>query len=92
MEPDGNSERRKEAVATEGRFVKLELRVDRLVSDAESEKRTRANSNLDIAKDFLKVEAKMEKLEARIRHLEHKMYGFAGGISVVVYAIHWFFK
>lgn len=84
MAEDGSNgvERR---IAQERRFTRLEEQVDRLVSDAESEKETRRRANVRIVEDFA-------KLEKRILDLEHKVYWFSGCIAFFVFALHWLFR
>lgn len=72
-------------VAYEGRFVKLDEQVKRLVSDAESEKDTRRRVNISITEHFAQQ-------DRRIESIEKKIYWFSGIISGFVFLVHWYFK
>lgn len=65
--------------------MRLETQVNRLVSDAESEKDTRKRSNQDITTRF-------EKTDERIRSLERTIWSAAGAVSLLVFIINFWMK
>lgn len=71
----------------ERRLTRLEDQVNRLLSDAESEKDTRRRTSDDLAKKFEALVANWDKridmLEVRIRVLERNMYIAAGFIAAL---------
>jgi hypothetical protein len=72
-------------VEMEGRFVRMESQIDRLVSDAESEKGTRQRIAEDLKKN-LKV------MDERLTKIEHKLYWGSGIITTVVILANWYFR
>ncbi len=67
------------------RLVRLETQMERLVSDAESEKDTRARVNTEFARRF-------DELEKRVRSLENKLWIASGGITVAVFVANFLFR
>lgn len=72
-------------VAMEGRFVRMESQIDRLVSDIESEKGTRQRIAEDLKKSFKEV-------DRRLTMVEHKLYWASGIISALIFISHFIFK
>lgn len=61
----------------DGRLIRLEAQVGRLVSDAESEKETRKRANADIHERF-------EKFDERMRKMEHIIIWSSGAVSLLM--------
>ena len=87
-------------IAYEVRFAEITFQLDRLVSDAESEKETRARANEDVRRNFDKIELVVEKLAKamgnRMAAIERKLYYASGGLTVFIaisqLLINWYFK
>lgn len=73
------------------RLATVETQVARLVSDAVSEKGTRARSNDRIDKRFDEVEERIDKFvdkfDIRLRCVERNMYIAMGGLAVLDVAV-----
>lgn len=67
------------------RLVKMELQIGRLVSDYDSEKGTRARSNVA-------VDGKLEKMDLRMARMERNFYLAAGAIVAADYLFRMFVK
>lgn len=59
------------------RLLLLEMRVNRLVSDAESEKRTRAQANADVG-------MRLDAMDNRLREVERTMWKAAGALGLLL--------
>ena len=72
-------------VAMEGRFVRIESKLDMLVSNMNEDKILRSQ----VAEALVKTSDKTDK---RFTKIEHKLYWAAGVICTIVFAVNWFFK
>jgi len=79
-------------IAMEGRFVKMESQIDRLVSDAESEKGTRERVARDLKESFAGIKESFKAVDERLVKVEHKLYWASGIISAIIFASHLIFK
>ena len=77
-------DRRKDGELSE-RIVVLKMQVERLVSDAESEKDTRRRVNQGIEARFVATEGRLGKIERTI-------WTAAGALAIVVLLAEWVMK
>ncbi len=76
-------ERRHDEVSE--RIAKLEIQVERFVSDAESEKDTRRRTNSAIFEKF-------DLFEERLRKIEKNIWLATGAIGVIVFLVNFWAK